>query len=103
VTACRQIVQVPTCAKTRSFTGGWTSWVSRGAPPSGFVGDPVVVDRTNGACTIYVEGADHAVWQQALDAWRKQSPERFLVPQTPVVGPPASTVNRPGFPEDSVT
>jgi hypothetical protein len=45
---------------------GWSSWVSLGAPPGGFVGAPTTISRNSSVCNLYVRGADNLLWQRAF-------------------------------------
>jgi hypothetical protein len=49
-----------------TLAGGWSGWVSLGAPPGGFLGNPNTISRNSGVCNLYVRGTDSALWQRAF-------------------------------------
>jgi hypothetical protein len=49
-----------------SYNGSsWSGWGSLGAPSSGtFINDPSATSRSNGVITVYVDGANHQVYEK---------------------------------------
>jgi hypothetical protein len=51
---------------------GWSAWFPLGAPPGGFQGAPSAIWRGTAGASLFVWGADHALWELPYDAgaWR---------------------------------
>ncbi len=46
-------------------SGGWSRWVSHGAPPPGMNGGPATIARKGDVTNVYVRGNDNKLWQKA--------------------------------------